>query len=455
MSEEFKHEETATQKLQRLLRAGNRTVNHYLPLLEAALMVKEAASVANGQIGALDVEKAKAIENACKTLRSNLKAADCPINMVRSLGAPLNLAVGDLIICEAAKAGVVVTFEEVTTNQAEADVTATVKMLTVSRAIDPLLAQGDWFVGVMRDKAREFKSIVKASRANLRDGLPVSLGDEFEAYAVAMEDSLKRLADEKSRWCVSALGLGEAGTGLGSSRAFQVKANEVLRTISGIAIEEPANNIAALGGAHNLVLAHAHVEAVALVLWRTAHDLGLMCSGPRGGIREIAFPAVAPGSSIMPGKVNPTVAELAMLVADNVLSNRWASTLGTHSGWLGAAPSSSVPLKAFMDSTDLLARTLRIFGTKVVQGITAFPDRCLAQAQSSSALVHALDYFVDAQTRSRVLEIAQEKNESILEAAKELKVLPDETLEDILDPKHLIDRKAVEEMLKRHADILS
>ena len=249
--------------------------------------------------------------------------------------------------------------------------------------------------------------------------------------------------------------MGEAGTGLGSSRAFQEKANEALEAISGLVIEEPVNAIAALGGAHNLVLAHAYVEAVALVLWRTAHDLGLMCSGPRGGIREIAFPAVAPGSSIMPGKVNPTVAELAMLVADNVLSNRWASTMGTHSGWLGAAPASSVPLKAFMDSTDLLARTLRIFGTKVVQGITAYPDRCLAQAQSSLALVHALDYFVDALTRSRVVEIAQDKKESILEAAKALKVLPDEVLDDILDPKHLMDRKAVEEMLKRHADILS
>ena len=455
MSEELEIKESATEKLQKLLKAGGRTLNHYPLLLESALIVKEAAAVANGEIGALETQKARAIESACKALRSNLKKLNCPINIVRSLGAPLNFAVSDLICQEAAKAGIAVTFEDVMKNQAEADVTATVKMLTVSRAIDPLLMEGTWFVGVLREKAREFKTIVKTSRANLRDGLPVSLGDEFEAYAVAMEDSLKRLAEEKRRWRVSALGLGEAGTGLGSSRAFQKKANEALKAISGLVIEEPVNAIAALGGAHNLVLAHAYVEAVALVLWRTAHDLGLMCSGPRGGIREIAFPAVAPGSSIMPGKVNPTVAELAMLVADNVLSNRWASTMGTHSGWLGAAPASSVPLKAFMDSTDLLARTLRIFGTKVVQGITAFPDRCLAQAQSSLALVHALDYFVDALTRSRVVEIAQDKKESILEAAKALKVLPDEVLEDILDPKHLMDRKAVEEMLKRHADILS
>ena len=193
MSEGLQIKESTTEKLQKLLKAGGRTLNHYPLLLEAALMVKEAAAVANGEIGALESQKAKAIENACKALRSNLKEVNCPINIVRSLGAPLNLAVSDLICQEAAKAGIAVTFEEVMKNQAEADVTATVKMLTVSRAIDPLLMEGTWFVGVLREKAREFKTIVKTSRANLRDGLPVSLGDEFEAYAVAMEDYLKRL----------------------------------------------------------------------------------------------------------------------------------------------------------------------------------------------------------------------------------------------------------------------
>ena len=454
MSQEKKSNEDVIVKLQHLLKSGKRTLNHYPLLLESALIVKEACAAANGEVGAISQDKARLIESVCQSLRQNIKAVDCPININRSLGAPLNLAVAELIVREASKQSKTLTFEDILTNQADADVTATVKVLTVAKAIEPLLEAGFDFIDLMKTKAQEFNDVVKTSRASLRDGLPVCLGDEFEGYACTMKEALGRLSTERSLWKVSALGLGEAGTGLGSTRAFQIKANEALSRISGIKFEEPHNAFLALDGAHNLVLAHAHLQAIALVLWRTGHDLGLMCSGPRGGIREIAFPAVAPGSSIMPGKVNPTVAELAMLVADNVLSNSWAATLSVHSGWLGTTPTSSLALRTFMDSTELLTRTLHVFGEKVIQGITAYPERCLKQAQSSLALVHALDYFVDKEDREKVLNKASSEDLSIIQAAKILHVLPDSVLDDVLDPKHLINREAVESMLKRHTAIL-
>ena len=123
---------------------------------------------------------------------------------------------------------------DILTNQADADVTATVKVLTVAKAIEPLLEAGFDFIDLMKTKAQEFNDVVKTSRASLRDGLPVCLGDEFEGYACTMKEALGRLSTERSLWKVSALGLGEAGTGLGSTRAFQIKANEALSRISAL-----------------------------------------------------------------------------------------------------------------------------------------------------------------------------------------------------------------------------
>ncbi len=453
MTEKETNDLMLIEKLHKMLKAGNRTLNHYPYLIKAALLVKLAVTLANKETGALCPDKADAIEKACRLALEDLSKVDIPINIYRSMGAPLNLAISDYLARAASTDTLTVTRDDLLINQADADVTATIKTLVVRECITPLLQAGHWFADLMDTKANEFKDVVKTSRSNLRDGLPVSLGDEFKAYSVTLRESLESLKQNQLTWNESALGLGEAGTGLGSTRAFQKAANAALSQLAGFELQAPANALVGLDGAQKLVLTHAHIQSIALVLWKTAHDLGLLCSGPRGGIREIAFPAVAPGSSIMPGKINPTVAELAMLVSDNILSNHWASTLGVHSGWLGAAPSSTLPVKTLMDSSDLLARTLKIFGTKVIQGITAFPDRALKQAQSSLALAHALDYFCTKEDRLKVQDLAKKQNLTCLQAAKELKVLPDDALDEILNPANLINADQVEKVLLRFADL--
>ena len=453
MSEKETNDLMLIEKLQKLLKAGNRTLNHYPYLVKAALLVKLATTLANKETGALSAVKAEAIEKACRQALGDISKVNIPINIYRSLGAPLNLAISDYLARAASTDRLTVTRDDLLINQADADVTATIKTLVVRECITPLLEAGHWFADLMDTKANEFKDVIKTSRSNLRDGLPVSLGDEFKAYSVALRDSLVSLQQNQLSWNESALGLGEAGTGLGSTQAFQKAANSAITSLTGFDWQSPANALVGLDGAQKLVLTHAHIQSIALVLWRTAHDLGLLCSGPRGGIREIAFPAVAPGSSIMPGKINPTVAELAMLVSDNILSNQWASTLGVHSGWLGATPSSTLPIKTLMDSCDLLARTLEIFGKKVIQGITAFPDRALKQAQSSLALARALDYFCTKEDRRKVQDLAKNQNLTCLQAAKELKVLPDSALDEILNPVNLINTKRVENLLVRFAEL--
>lgn len=433
------------------LTVGRSRLSEYSALIEAALTVKIIAAQTNCELGFLSQDKAQSIINACNTLISSSKNIwDVPV--LRILGAPLNLIVTQRIIDQSRSMGISVSEQEVNLNQAESDIGVAILMLTVEKSIRPLLSSADRFIESLKQKSNEFISVVKTARTHLRDGLPVSLGDEFKSFATQLISDKEVIKLAVGTFNRATFGLGEFGTGLGSCQSFSKLANEKLEHFIGRKLQHSNSPIADLDCTNSLLLIHCSVQALALSLWKISHNLGLMCSGPRGGIREIAFPAVAPGSSIMPGKVNPTVAEMVMLVADKIISNQWATTLGIHSGWLTYGAISTLPIKSVMDSCDLLARSMDVFSHKVIEGIVAFDKRSQNQAQSSLMLAKILEYFCPLETVQAVTQLAQKNGIDCKEAAEELRVLPQAMLNEIFDVKNLTNIDSVEKLLKRYAD---
>lgn len=433
------------------LTVGKTRLSEYPALIDAALTVKIIAAETNAEIGLLSPEKARCIIDASKTLISSPKS-EWAVPMLRILGAPLNLVITTKIIEKAEASGVTLSEQEINLNQAESDIGVAILMLTVDQSIKPLLSSADRFLQLLQKKSNEFSGIVKTARTHLRDGLPVCLGDEFESFAVQIASDKEMIKRTLEKFNKATFGHGEFGTGLGSCQSFGKLANQKLGQVLGRQLQNSESRIADLDCTNALLLIHSSVQALALTLWKIAHNLGLMCSGPRGGIREIAFPAVAPGSSIMPGKVNPTVAEMVMLVADKVISNQWATTLGIHSGWLTYSGVSTLPIKSIMDSCDLLARSMDVFSNKVINGIMPFTMRSHKQAQSSLMLAKVLEYFCAMDTVQEVIQTAQKNNISCKEAAEQLQVLPDAMLEEIFNVDNLTDSQTIEMLLQRYSD---
>lgn len=202
-------------------------------------------------------------------------------------------------------------------------------------------------------------------------------------------------------------------------------------------------------GTTRWLLAHASVQALSTVVWRIARDIRMMCSGPRAGLQEINVPAVAPGSSIMPGKLNPVIAEMVFTTADQVDANHAGLSLAQKSGWLEGGMSSFVPIRSLMNSCDLLARTMDSFAELCLKGIRLNKEHSLKHAQRSLALAWIVELYTDKETARKVYEHAKTHNLTIKESALRLNVLPEEVIKSILDVNKLSDPTEIDDDIKR------
>ena len=191
-------------------------------------------------------------------------------------------------------------------------------------------------------------------------------------------------------WRTVSLGAGQLGTGAGIAPEFGHLATKKLAERTHLSLQEAEEQMDCISAHDALLLAHAHIQSLAAVIWRCTKDLCLMCSGPRCGLGEITFPAVAPGSSIMPGKINPTVGQMVKHVCDQINSNQTAMMGAVNTGWLGNGSVSTLPLKMVIDDAKLLTNTMELFNRKVLIGITAHPEHSAHFAEQSLSLARVL-----------------------------------------------------------------
>lgn len=424
--------------------------------LKAIILIRKVSAQVNQQLGYLHSDEADTIVKACdELLKKNFKGEGFDQTIMRFVGKPANRMIdekiSELILKNSGKS---VGIQKISLNQLTADVTLTAQAIAIKAALNSLGKSVKVIREELARKGVEFEDVVKCGRLGLKDSLPIRLGDEFKTHANVLKQIEDELAGEQNSWNCCLLGAGDLGTGLGVLPGFGHMAASLLSKELGYELKEVTDDaLTEMNNDYRFVIAHAKIQAVSVALWKLARDLTILASGPRAGIREIVLPAVAPGSSIMPGKINPTVAELVMNICDKVFSNASGLNVGIHSGWLGSGTNSSLPLKTILNSSQLLSRACLVLREKVIAGITANKERCRLQAERSLAFGVLLENVVDQDLAKRTMDRAISEALTVKEAfLKEGgNIIPGSILEALFDIDLISTRGGTQRFMARLA----
>ena len=286
-------------------------------------------------------------------------------------------------------------------------------------------------------KASEFDHIVKSGRTHLMDATPVRLGQEFGGYAAQVAFGIKRLDDALQDLAELPLGGTAVGTGVNTHEDFAAKTIARLAAESGIAYREASNHFERQSTRDTIVYAHGALNTIAVSLSKIANDLRLMASGPRAGIAEITLPAIQPGSSIMPGKVNPVIPEAVTMVAAMVMGNHTTITVGGLGSYFELNVMMPVMAYAMMQSIDLLAAASRVLAEKCVDGITANEDRATELLEGNPSLATALAPRIGYDLAATIAKEAFKRRKSAREVAYELSGLSREEVDEIMNAREM------------------
>jgi len=287
---------------------------------------------------------------------------------------------------------------------------------------------------VLEEKAREFDRVVKIGRTHLQDATPIRLGQEFSGYASMVQHGMRRLENTGRHLAELAVGGTAVGTGINAHPAFAGLVVGKISEMTGLTFREAENHFEAQGAKDALVEASSALKTLAVSLMKIANDIRWLGSGPRCGIGEIILPEVQPGSSIMPGKVNPVIPEALCQVAAQVIGNDAAIAIGGMSGNFELNVMMPVMAHNLLQSISLLTNASLLFAQKCVRGLKADGERCREMIEKSLAMVTALSPHIGHDAAAKIAREAYESGKTIREVALGKKVLPSEKLEKILDP---------------------
>jgi len=286
----------------------------------------------------------------------------------------------------------------------------------------------------LEKKAQEFDGIIKIGRTHLQDATPIRLGQEFRGYAQMVQHGVQRLEIARYHLAELALGGTAVGTGINTHPKFAGLAIKKINALTGLAFHEAENHFEAQGAKDAVVETSGVLKTIAVSMTKVANDIRWLASGPRCGIGEIAIPPVQPGSSIMPGKVNPVIAEALCQVCAQVIGNDLTVTVGGMSGNFELNVMMPVMAYNFLQSIHLLANTVEVFAEKCVKGLKADEKRCREMVEKSLAMVTALSPHIGHDRAAEIAREAYQTGKTVREIAVQKHVLPAKKLEKILDP---------------------
>lgn len=409
--------------------------------------VKRACARSNTELGLLAPELAAAILQACDEVIAGTLDPHFPVDVFQTgSGTSTNMNANEVIANRAMQLSGncpggnlrVHPNDHVNLSQSSNDVMPTVAHVAVTLALrDALQPALSALRDVLLEKASAFESIVKTGRTHLQDAMPVRLGQVFGGYAAQVEQSLARLQAARAALCPLALGGTAVGTGINCPPGFAARAIAHLNAALGAGFVEAPNHMAANASQEALVEVSGQLKTVAVSLSKIADDIRWLASGPRGGLGELRLPEVQPGSSIMPGKVNPVMAEVLLMVAAQVIGFDSALTLGG----LGARfeLNTMLPLMThnLLQGITWLANAVRAFTERCVAGLEADADRCFALVERNLALVTALSPLIGYDAAASIAQEAYRSGRTIKEVALERGVAAPDALETLLDPVRL------------------
>ncbi|WKD57935.1 Fumarate hydratase class II [Corynebacterium capitovis DSM 44611] len=406
--------------------------------IRALGLLKAACAQVNKDLGALDATKADAIIAAAREIADGKHDDQFPIDVFQTgSGTSSNMNTNEVIASLAKAAGVEVhPNDDVNMGQSSNDTfpTATHVAATES-AVSDLLPGLRVLHESLAKKATEWHSVVKSGRTHLMDAVPVTLGQEFSGYARQIELGIERVEATLARLGELAIGGTAVGTGLNTSAEFGAKVTEELKKLTGVEqLSEAKNHFEAQANRDALVEFSGAMRSVAVSLYKIANDIRLMGSGPLTGFAEIHLPDLQPGSSIMPGKVNPVLCETATQVAAQVIGNDAAIAFGGSQGQFELNVFIPMMARNVLESSRLLANTARQFATKLVDGIEPNEERMRTLAESSPSIVTPLNSAIGYENAAKVAKTALKEGKTIRETVIALGFVDGEKLtEEELD----------------------
>ncbi len=428
-------------------------------LIRAFGMVKQAAAEANKNLGLLDEKRANAIIQAAKDVQSGKFDDSFVVDVFQAgAGVSFHMNSNEVIANRAVEilggalgdSSVVHPNDHVNYGQSTNDVFPTGMRLATLLELEKLYPALDSLSASLELKAKEFHNILKSGRTHMQDAVPMRLGQEFAAYAGAIRRATE--AVKQSSEYLRELGLGGSavGTGINTHPDYREKAIAHLARISGQKVKPVDDMRYAMQSNLAMAAVSSSLRNLALEVIRISNDLRLISSGPNTGLAEVNLPALQPGSSIMPGKINPVIPELAAMVAFQVVGNDLAVAMAVQAGQLELNVMMPTMSYSVLQSITILTNMLRQFTDKCVAGLTANDTRCAFYTQATVSLATALNPYIGYAKAAEIVKESVATGRSIIEIARDKKLLSEKEIAEILDPARMTEpQRPLEAAAKR------
>ena len=415
--------------------------------IKAIVEVKKAAAIANGAANVIDKKIANAMSQACDEILSGKLLKHFIVDAIQGgAGTSLNMNANEVISNRAIEIlggekgdySIVHPNDHANCGQSTNDVfpsagkIATIRMLR--RAVQKLEKLRD----ALLKKSREFKDVIKMGRTEMQDAVPISFGQSFKAYAAALSRDISRFEKASAELSVLNMGGTAIGTKITASSRYVKNILPTLCEITGLQLTQAEDLIDATQNLDGFVYVSGIVKACATSLSKIANDLRLMSSGPRAGFAEINLPAKQNGSSIMPGKINPVIPEVVNQIAFNIIGNDATITLAAEAGQLELNAFEPIIFYCLFESLETLANGVDVFRKDCIEGITVNLDNCKDEVEKSIGIVTALCPHIGYTKASQLAKRALNEKRKVKDILIEEKIIPEENINKILDPKKMI-----------------
>jgi aspartate ammonia-lyase len=436
-------------------------ISSFPKLVRALAAIKKAAAQTNCELELLSDNRASAIYLACDEIMGDKLAENFIVDLVQGgAGTSTNMNLNEVIANRALELmgrtkgeyHIINPNDHVNLSQSTNDVYPTAIKIALIHSIHELADTMEELIAALRVKEHEFADVLKVGRTELRDAVPITLGQEFGAYATTLNEDVERLSEICSLLREINLGGTAIGTGINADPRYPKRVCAKLGEITGIDLIVSPNLIEATQDTGVFVLTSGMLKRTAVKLSKICNDLRLMSSGPRAGFNELNLPAVQAGSSIMPGKINPVIPEMVTEVCYQVIGNDLVVTLAAEAGQLEL--NAYLPIIAFnlSGSTRMLRNAMLTLANRCIKGITANREHCLDLVKNSLGLATALTLYIGYEKAAEIAKEAFNTEKSVYDLVMERGILSKKQLDTVLSPNGMVKPRRIHKHLETEVE---
>lgn len=422
-------------------------ISHFPELVRALAMVKAAAAKANRDVGVIEPKKAEAIIQACDDIIGGALHDQFVVDLIQggagtSTNMNANEVIANLALTQMGHQKGEYQYlhpnDDVNRSQSTNDAYPTATCVSLQFAAEPLVTAIDNLKTALHNKGAEFADVVKMGRTQLQDAVPMTLGQEFEGFAVNLGEDIDRIDEACRLLCEVNLGGTAIGTGINTHPQYQALAVRYLAEISGKPMVPASNLVEASSDMGAFVFLSGMLKRFAIKLGKICNDLRLLSSGPRTGLGEISLPPMQPGSSIMPGKVNPVIPEAVNQTVYQVIASDLAVTLAAEAGQLQLNAMEPMIVYNLLNSMRMLCEACAMLQTRCIEGIQANREQCARHVDNSIGIITALVPHIGYANASRIASTALHSGSTVRELVLAEGLLSEAQLDRLLSPQAML-----------------